>query len=494
MLSKKSIIRRVLPLFLTALLILSCQSKDHPSPHLPTDQLKAAFLQYKESSITHRRFKHADIVPLIKSRGRDFQVEELGKSVQGREIYQLAYGKGKIKILFWSQMHGNESTATMALFDLFNFLDADQDDFDTLRSLIRNELSLRFIPMVNPDGVEIFQRRNALDIDINRDAIQETTPEATVLKAAREKFKPAFGFNLHDQQIYHNVKGSPRPATISVLAPAYNPKKEINEVRKKSMLLIAGMNRVLQQLIPGHVGRYSDEFEPRAFGDNFQKWGTSTVLIESGGYPDDNEKQYVRQINFMITLNALYEIATQNYAQYSTEQYSSIPDNDFKLMDLIVRKVSVENQGKKFEMDLGIKKLEVRQDSIYSVSGTLVDKGDLSVFFGYEEINAEGMLFKTGNIWKGTFASVDDISEKKAWDLLKQGYMCIMVKKEKKGSIHRLPLIVVKKENDFQSGPLLGQPANFFLEKEGKLRYAIINGYIIDLQNPGAYFPVQRIL
>lgn len=260
------------------------------------------------------------------------------------------------------------------------------------------------------------------------------------------------------------------------------------------MLLIAGMNRVLQQLIPGHVGRYSDEFEPRAFGDNFQKWGTSTVLIESGGYPDDNEKQYVRQINFMITLNALYEIATQNYAQYSTEQYSSIPDNDFKLMDLIVRKVSVENQGKKFEMDLGIKKLEVRQDSIYSVSGTLVDKGDLSVFFGYEEINAEGMLFKTGNIWKGTFASVDDISEKKAWDLLKQGYMCIMVKKEKKGSIHRLPLIVVKKENDFQSGPLLGQPANFFLEKEGKLRYAIINGYIIDLQNPGAYFPVQRIL
>src|SRR5690606_11717992 len=192
---------------------------------------------------------------------------------------------------------------------------------------------------------------NSLDIDLNRDAIDEATPEARILKTAREAFQPAFGFNLHDQQIYYNAKGSNKPATISVLAPAYNEAKQINEVRKKSMQVIVGMNHILQEVIPGQVGKYDDAFEPRAFGDNFQKWGTSTILIESGGYSGDPEKQYIRQLNCMIILNALYEIATDNYHQYEVEDYFTIPDNDNKLMDLIVRNVEVEQRGQSYKVD-----------------------------------------------------------------------------------------------------------------------------------------------
>lgn len=59
----------------------------------------------------------------------------------------------------------------MALFDIFNFLEASGDEHEDLRSLLKSKLNLKFIPMINPDGAEVFKRRNAIDIDLNRDAI-----------------------------------------------------------------------------------------------------------------------------------------------------------------------------------------------------------------------------------------------------------------------------------------------------------------------------------
>ena len=74
------------------------------------------------------------------------------------------------------------------------------------------------------------------------------------------------------------------------------------------MQLISAMNAILQKHIPNKVARYSDEFEPRAFGDNIQKWGTSTILIESGGLDKDREKQYLRKLHFVILLYAFQAI------------------------------------------------------------------------------------------------------------------------------------------------------------------------------------------
>ncbi|WP_291781418.1 M14 metallopeptidase family protein, partial [Cecembia sp.] len=291
------------------------------------DQLEKAYDTYKEVSIDHRRFKHQEVIHLVTERKGDFQVEAIGKSVEGKDIYQMTWGNGPSKVMLWSQMHGNESTATMALFDLFNFLEGENDGLEAIREKLKEKLTLRFIPMVNPDGMDEWIRRNALDIDLNRDAIKLASPEAVILKNARDTFSPEFGFNLHDQQIYYTAGETPTPASISVLAPAYNYATEVNEVRQKAMQVIVGMNRVMQELAPGHVGKYDDAFEPRAFGDNFQKWGTSTILIESGGYPNDPEKQEIRKMNFIIMLHALIEIADKNYTQYTLNEYYSIPDN-----------------------------------------------------------------------------------------------------------------------------------------------------------------------
>ena len=60
----------------------------------------------------------------------------MGESGEKRAIYQVTAGTGPAKVLLWSQMHGNEATATMALFDIFNFLKAENDGFDSLRQAI----------------------------------------------------------------------------------------------------------------------------------------------------------------------------------------------------------------------------------------------------------------------------------------------------------------------------------------------------------------------
>jgi hypothetical protein len=450
-------------------------------PRLEISALKNAFETYRESSIKDRRFTHADLQPLIQKHSVQFGVNPLGKSVLGKSISSLDWGSGQTKVMLWSQMHGNESTATMALFDLFNFLEGKGDLYDAVRQLLNSQLQLKFIPMLNPDGADAFKRRNALDIDLNRDAISLISPEAVVLKKARDDFEPEFGFNLHDQQIYYNVVNTPKQATISLLAPAYNEATEINEVRGRAMQTIASMNQLLQALIPGQVGKYDDAFEPRAFGDNIQKWGTSTILIESGGLAGDPEKQEVRKINFMLLLDALYTIATRGYAQYTTEQYFAIPDNGIQLMDLVIQEMQVPVNGTWYPVDLGIRRREIEGKAGYSFAGSVEDLGDMQVFFGLETLDATGLQYKEGKVYPTPFETVKEVSVEKAMELLGQGYLAIQVKKDTARALHGLPLVVLKSATTYSGGWTTGATPNFFLTKDGKYEYALVNGYLIDL-------------
>ncbi|GAA4793180.1 hypothetical protein GCM10023231_21760 [Olivibacter ginsenosidimutans] len=467
--------------------MISCQQKkgeDKVMYSPDTLMLSKAFETFKEPRLSQRRFNHQVIEPLILKRKDSplFQVSTLGHSVQKRTLYQLHYGKGSKKVMLWSQMHGNESTATMALFDLLNFLEGENDSYDSIRNLLNEKTSLFFLPMINPDGAEIFNRRNALDIDLNRDARATASPESKILKAAAEANKPDFGFNLHDQHIYYNVPGTGNPATISFLAPAYNYEKDINDVRGRAMQLIVGMNQLLQHYIPNGVAKYDDTHEPRGFGDNFQKWGASTVLIESGGYKGDPEKQYIRKLNFMILLNALIEIAKGSYEQYHRDDYQAIPENASKLCDLLIKNITAERDSVTYPVDLAIKRDEITApDSVFYVRGRIDDVGDLKESFGYQELDAKGLTFMKGKLYPTPYNTVDELNSSKVMDLLRQGYFAIQLRNIAANRHYSLPVLLSGNGLIYGNSPTLGSQANFFLAKDGQPVYAIVNGYLIDL-------------
>jgi murein tripeptide amidase MpaA len=161
-------------LFFTILLAVFAHVADAQNTRpvkMDVDKVWDKYERYREAAIKNRFIKHSDVVQLIQKHVGSglLASEEIGRSIRGRSVNHLSYGSGRTKVLLWSQMHGDESTATMALFDLFNFLSGN-DEFDPIRSLIKDNLELHFVPMLNPDGAQEWKRRNDQEIDINRDA------------------------------------------------------------------------------------------------------------------------------------------------------------------------------------------------------------------------------------------------------------------------------------------------------------------------------------
>ncbi len=362
--------------------------------------------KYLEGSLKDRRFKHTDIVQLIhKLDKKIFTTTQLGRSVEGREIFRITAGTGKKKVLCWSQMHGDEPTATMALFDIFNFL-SSQDNYDPIRNLLLKHLSFSFIPMLNPDGAEIFTRRNRGGIDINRDAAKLSTPEAQILNNEAVQFKPEFGFNLHDQDIHYTAGKCFKSAAISFLAPPSDIEQSINHIRLNAIKLISRLYKIMSVFIPGHIGKYKDDFEQRAFGDNFQNNGTSTILVESGGWKGDTEKQFVRKLNFILLLTAFKCISQENYKHESTDIYTNIPFNEIYLFDVLLKNLTLRSAGRDFTIDIGINLEEktTRNGRNFYYEGRIADMGDLSIYYGYQEYNFADFDVSPGRTLKTQFS------------------------------------------------------------------------------------------
>jgi hypothetical protein len=298
-------------------------------------------------------------------------------------------------------MHGDEPTATMALADIFNFLENKKDstnrEINPILANLREELlkkcTFYFIPMLNPDGAEAWTRFTTLGIDMNRDALALQTPEGRLLKQLIFEIKPDFGFNLHDKNRRYSAGQTGNLATMSFLATAYNQAEEINPTRKRAMQVIVGMNQAVQTFIPNAVGRWMSDFEPRAFGDNIQKWGTTLILIESGGYKNDPEKQYIRKLNFVSILAGLQMIASKLYKKQSIKEYQELPLNSKAIYDLIVRNVTIKKGEITFKADIAINRSErpVTGKDYFTNSSVIEEIGDMSVFFGTDEIDATDM-------------------------------------------------------------------------------------------------------
>jgi hypothetical protein len=273
-------------------------------------------------------------------------LEEAGRSVEGRPIHLLTVGRGPRKVLLWSQMHGDEPSATPALLDVAHELLSNADRADARAVL--DGLTLLMVPMLNPDGAERYERRNAQGIDVNRDALNLATPEGRLLKALRDRHRPEVGFNLHDQGRRTTAGDTGRLATISLLAVSGDAAQTLTPGRQRSKRICSAIVAALAGLVPegGAVARYDEDWSPRAFGDNLTAWGTPVVLVESGGLPAGRPLTDLTRLNFVALLTVLAELARHDLAGVSPAAYEALPRNDTgSYADVVLRGGHVVQPG-----------------------------------------------------------------------------------------------------------------------------------------------------
>lgn len=369
------------------------------------EEFASAWDKHHVSNILPSNARHKDLQNYLAGlKNLGVKVEEVGRSYANREIYQIEWGKGKTRIFMWSQMHGDEPTATSGLIDMFTFLQTNRDKVAWVKNL-ENAVTIRAVPMLNPDGAELYQRRNLQGIDINRDARNLQTPEGRLLKKLRDEWQPEIGFNLHNQNPLTTVGKTPKQAAISLLAVSGNPKGESYPGHERNKRICALMIAALNKYIPGHIGRYDDEYNPRAFGDRISEWGTPVILIETGALHGRDE-MFLVKMNFIANLTALQAIVDGSERRADAKVYEKLPFNDSgNLYNYIFRKANIVNFTESetpFVGDVAVN-AERRRAEI-SAPTAVLEIGDLSIFSGLEEYDASSyfLISKNGRLRIGS--------------------------------------------------------------------------------------------
>ena len=380
--------------------------------------LEQLFIQYKEKSISGRYLTLDHIKPLLDKLNTNGQVQIIGTSVLGEPIYSYQIGTGKTRAYLWSQMHGNESTTTKALFDFINLLNDDTD----FAKQMRDTFTFYCIPILNPDGARLYTRANANEIDLNRDSQDLSQSESKVLREVFEKFKPDFCFNLHDQRTIFGAGTTGKPATVSFLAPSYNEEREVNDNRLKAINIIVGINEELQKYIPGQVGRFDDSFNINCIGDTFQFLGVPTILFEAGHFPSDYEREITRKFIFFSLILSFKLIFENDLVDNRFGEYLNISQNNVVFYDFMYKNVKINYDGIEIITNFVAQYKEELIENKIHFNAYIVEVGELENYFGHYEYDAKGAEYS----------------------------------------------------DDFQNLPKMGQKANFYLNKNVKF----VNGLI----------------
>lgn len=346
------------------------------------------FKLYKESNLLGRYITNQSIEPLLKKFDDISEIDIIGESVNKLPIYSIKIGSGSKKILMWSQMHGNESTTTKAIFDILNTLKSEE-----FKGILKS-CSLYIIPILNPDGALTYTRLNANKEDLNRDAQNLSQPESIVLQEAFKKINPDFCLNLHGQRTIFSAGLTDNPATVSFLAPAQDKDCTITPNRKRAMELIAVMNKKLQQIIPNQIGIYDDAFNVNCVGDTFQSYGIPTVLFEAGHINQDYQREQVREYMYIALLTLINYISENEVSGEKHLPYLSIPENGKQFYDVIIRNAVIINDKKETKIDIAIQFEETLIDDEVHFLPKIAQVNELEDFYGHKEIDADGKVLE----------------------------------------------------------------------------------------------------
>lgn len=323
------------------------------------------------------------IAPLLEKYKVNFEVETVGRSERGNDIPLVKIGTGSSVVLAWSQMHGNESTTTKALFDLLKFLSQTEVYKEKIEKFL-TVYTLYILPILNPDGAAVYTRENANGVDLNRDSQNLSQAESRCLRAVFNKIQPSLCLNLHDQRSIYGLDNG-NPAVVSFLSPAADEALSHTDARKMAMSLIVKMNNFLQSFLPQEIGRYDDSFNPACIGDSFQMAGIPTILFEAGHFNMDYQREKTREFIFYAFL-ALFDFVDSETQELDYKEYFKIPENRKNYRDFILRNISFPNAM--HSMDLAIQYQEVLREGRIDFVPIIAEMGQMDDKKGHWEENA----------------------------------------------------------------------------------------------------------
>lgn len=126
-------------------------------------------------------------------------LETMGKSAGGKDIAAVFFSpkedytalSGKLRVLIFCQQHGDEPSGKEAALHVIKDLLGKHKE-------LRDKLSIIICPMVNPDGADSDNRRNANGVDLNRDHVDLSQPETVVMHRLFLKYMPEVTLDVHE--------------------------------------------------------------------------------------------------------------------------------------------------------------------------------------------------------------------------------------------------------------------------------------------------------
>lgn len=256
------------------------------------------------TSILHTYSELASFLQTQEAKQKDMELEVIGQSVKGRDLYLVKYMKNPENptILFLTQQHGNEQLTTEGAIEFIKHLGTGK------MKGVTDNVNILIVPMLNPDGAmgdvdfslddyvasgdRHLTRYNALGVDLNRDHVTKIQPETQALHFnVMQKYDIDYMIDLHHQGADRVINGD-ELVSGSILYPTTpNVDPEVLEGSKK---LGAVVYDAINPKGWGTLGKYpGGSAETISRNGIAVEYGISTLLFEMRGMSDHAYEDYV---------------------------------------------------------------------------------------------------------------------------------------------------------------------------------------------------------
>ncbi|MEU6037803.1 M14 family zinc carboxypeptidase [Actinomadura sp. NPDC047616] len=263
-------------------------------------------------------------------------VESIGKTHEGRDIWSATVGTGSTKVLYITQQHGNEPLGTEAALQLLQRIGTSKAAW---AKDVLDDVTLRVVVRANPDGTERYQRQNVdpdcsgaycrtgVGFDINRyhdpamSPEANPVPESAAIQRLVRSWRPDVTVDYHHQGSYRQPDGS--MATASILWPTNSGVTP--QVLADSKRVAAVVYGSLEDYGFADVSLYPGESIAGIARNSFGLQGSASLLVELRGGIGQKSAGYLIRTAYASMATLLQSAADGSLAAADPAVADTIP-------------------------------------------------------------------------------------------------------------------------------------------------------------------------